>query len=92
MSQHNAFEPPQDLRALRAHAQLIELAAAAVLVRELSAGSFLFWNRGAEEVYGWTVQLVPPNLDINPTRRALHPPATSSSDTLHGIRSRTRIS
>src|SRR5689334_447808 len=38
---------------LRAQADLVELAPAALLVRDLDTGAIVFWNRGAEELYGW---------------------------------------
>ena len=41
-----------DPRALRALADLIELAPAAILVRDLERGAILFSNRAAEERYG----------------------------------------
>src|ERR1700732_1244874 len=43
----------QDERALRAQAELIELAPDAILVREIGSGVVLFWNRGAQDMYGW---------------------------------------
>src|SRR5437660_12248080 len=49
-------EAPHDWRAIRAQAQLIELAPEAILVREIGSGVILFWNRGAEELYGYTRQ------------------------------------
>src|SRR5207253_7471163 len=42
-----------DDHALRAQAELIELAPDAILVREISSGAILFWNRGAQNMYGW---------------------------------------
>jgi PAS domain S-box-containing protein len=43
----------QDERALRAQADLIELTPDAILVREIGSGAVLFWNRGAQDMYGW---------------------------------------
>jgi PAS domain S-box-containing protein len=39
---------------LRERSQLLDLAADAILVRRASDGEILFWNRGAEALYGWT--------------------------------------
>ena len=49
-------DTPHDWRAIRAQAQLVELAPEAILVREIGSGVILFWNRGAEELYGYTRQ------------------------------------
>ena len=51
---HGSSEARDDWRVLRAQAQLIELAPLAILVREIGSGAILFWNAGAEEVYGWS--------------------------------------
>src|SRR6266567_182576 len=48
--------PSHDERALRAQAELIQLAPNAILVREIGSGAIQFWNRGAEEIYGWPAQ------------------------------------
>src|SRR5690242_14543789 len=42
----------ESTEALRRHADLLELAHDAIMVRELD-GTILFWNRGAERLYGW---------------------------------------
>ena len=39
--------------ALRQHAELIDLSHEAIIAREPD-GTITFWNRGAEETYGWT--------------------------------------
>lgn len=38
---------------LRDHARLLDLTTDAIFSREMD-GSIVFWNRGAEELYGWT--------------------------------------
>ncbi len=40
---------------MQIRAQLIELAHDAIIVRD-SSSNIIFWNRGAEELYGWTSQ------------------------------------
>src|SRR5918911_3566815 len=35
-------------------AQLLELAADAILVRDVGTGRVRYWNRGAEQLYGWS--------------------------------------
>lgn len=48
-------ERAQQLQQIRLQAGLINLAQDAFFVRDL-ASRVIFWNRGAEELYGWSVQ------------------------------------
>jgi PAS domain S-box-containing protein len=41
-------------RALRAQAELVQLVPDAVLVRDVATARILFWNNGAEALYGWS--------------------------------------
>jgi PAS domain S-box-containing protein len=34
--------------------QFVELAPDAIIVRDLRTSAVIYWNRGAEELYGWT--------------------------------------
>src|SRR5437867_2797039 len=43
----------EDARTLRSRAELVELAPAAIVVRGIGSGAIVYWNRGAEEMYGW---------------------------------------
>src|SRR5205085_8994644 len=38
---------------LKQQAQLLELAQDAIFVWELESGAIRYWNRGAEDLYGW---------------------------------------
>lgn len=42
-----------DWQQVRAQAELIQLVPAAILVRDLDSAAIVFWNHGAEEMYGW---------------------------------------
>jgi PAS domain S-box-containing protein len=48
-------ERAQQLQQIRLQSELINLARDAILVRD-PIDRVLFWNRGAEELYGWTAQ------------------------------------
>ncbi|GAC1349468.1 MAG: hypothetical protein NVSMB27_22890 [Ktedonobacteraceae bacterium] len=48
-------ERAQQLQQIRLQTELINLASDAILVRD-PISRVLFWNRGAEELYGWTAQ------------------------------------
>lgn len=50
-------EKRKNLKDLERHSALLELASDAVIIHDLS-GRLLFWNRSAEELYGWEKQEV----------------------------------
>ncbi len=41
---------------LRRHVQLLDLAREGIFVRDMASRVITFWNRGAEQMYGWTKQ------------------------------------
>ena len=45
--------PAAGARDVQVQAQLLELAADAILVRDVGTGRIRYWNRGAEQLYGW---------------------------------------
>jgi two-component system, chemotaxis family, CheB/CheR fusion protein len=53
LSIEDITDKKKQLEELKLHAALLEMANETVLVRDLE-GTIHFWNRGAEEVYGWT--------------------------------------
>src|SRR5256884_694610 len=53
LSIEDVTQKKKQLDELKLHAALIEMANETVLVRDLE-GTIHFWNRGAEEMYGWT--------------------------------------
>src|SRR5438552_9252785 len=44
----------EQVAVLHEQARLLDLAQDAIFVWELESGALRFWNRGAEELYGWT--------------------------------------
>src|SRR5438552_2727704 len=53
LSIEDVTQKKKQLDELKLHAALIEMANETVLVRDIE-GTIHFWNRGAEEMYGWT--------------------------------------
>jgi PAS domain S-box-containing protein len=45
--------PVEPGRNLRGQGDLVELAPVAIFVRDIETGAITFWNRGAEDLYGW---------------------------------------
>ena len=52
---HAEGERAQQAEHLRLHAELLDLSHDAILIRN-SASRVIFWNKGAEELYGWSSQ------------------------------------
>jgi PAS domain S-box-containing protein len=45
-----------DIQTLRTQAELLDLTDVAIFVRDLEQSRITYWNRGAEELYGWASQ------------------------------------